>query len=32
MEKCGRTFQGEVEWRGARLVWYAIDRVDYDAA
>ena len=26
MEKCGLTFQAEIAFRGARVVWYAIDR------
>lgn len=26
MEKCGLTFQAEITWRGAQVVWYAIDR------
>jgi RimJ/RimL family protein N-acetyltransferase len=26
MEKCGLVFQGEADWRGATVVWYAIDR------
>ena len=26
MEKCGLTYQGEVQWRGTTVVWYAIDR------
>jgi RimJ/RimL family protein N-acetyltransferase len=26
MEKCGLTFQGEIVWKEAPVVWYAIDR------
>jgi RimJ/RimL family protein N-acetyltransferase len=31
MEKCGLTFQGELFGRGTRLVWYAIDRAEWEA-
>ena len=26
MEKAGMTFQGELDWKGTKVVWYAIDR------
>jgi len=26
MEKCGLTFQEEIDWRGTTVVWYAVDR------
>lgn len=25
MEKCGMTYQDEIQFRNARIVWYAID-------
>jgi len=31
MEKCGLTFQGELFGRGIALVWYAIDRAEWEA-
>lgn len=30
MEKCGLTFRGEREWRDTRVVWYAIDRDEFE--
>jgi RimJ/RimL family protein N-acetyltransferase len=29
MEKCGLVYQGEADWRGTTVVWYAIDRVHH---
>ena len=31
MEKCGPTFQGELLARGTALVWYAVDRAEWEA-
>jgi hypothetical protein len=31
MEKCGLTFQGEVVHKGGLVVWYAINRADWQA-
>lgn len=29
MEKCGLAFQAEVDWRGTRVAWYAVDRAEW---
>lgn len=31
MEKCGLTFRGEAYWRDLYVVWYAIDRDEWEA-
>jgi RimJ/RimL family protein N-acetyltransferase len=31
MEKLGMTLRGEIRWRGHDVVWYAIDRKDWEA-
>lgn len=31
MEKCGLTFQAELDWRGAQVAWYASDRANHEA-
>jgi hypothetical protein len=31
MEKCGLTFQEELTFKGAQVVWYAIDAADWHA-
>jgi RimJ/RimL family protein N-acetyltransferase len=30
MEKCGLTRRGERDWRGTRVVWYAIDDDEFE--
>ena len=32
MEKAGLTLRGETRWRGQDVVWYAIDRRDWQGA
>lgn len=31
MEKCGLVLQAEIDWRTTRIVWYALDRHEYEA-
>src|ERR671932_102808 len=31
IEKCGLVYQGEADWRGTTVVWYAIDRARYSS-
>jgi hypothetical protein len=32
MEKCGLVFQEELTFKGARVVWYAIDAANWQAS
>ena len=31
-EKAGLTFRGEASWRANDVVWYAVDRPDWESA
>lgn len=32
MQRCGLTLRGATHWRGHEVVWYAIDRNEFEGA